>query len=136
GFLRIFAAWVLDGDLPWTTGGSNMLADLFRYLKILYALPSDTAVWNELVKIFAELHSKVVEELAFAFATDMWTNKQMIYTFACSIALFIDNNWALVEHVINFWPLESKEHEGIYATHSFVDSACKAGVLSKMSLLI
>lgn len=64
GFCRIFAAWILDDDLPWTTGESPMLANLFKYLKVNYMLPSDTAVWNELCKVFAELHEKIVEELS------------------------------------------------------------------------
>ncbi|KAF9008350.1 hypothetical protein BDQ17DRAFT_1422423 [Cyathus striatus] len=54
-----------------TTGKSNMLANLFKYLKISYMLPSDTAVHNELAKIFAELHGKVVEELAYFSAIAM-----------------------------------------------------------------
>ncbi|KAF8996454.1 hypothetical protein BDQ17DRAFT_1185561, partial [Cyathus striatus] len=111
GFLRIFAAWILDDDLPWTTGESNMLSNLFKYLKISYALPSDTAVCNELVKIFAELHAKVVEELSVRVFIIL--EMSMIYTFACSIASFIDDNWVLIECIIDFRPLESKEHEGI-----------------------
>ncbi|RXW12861.1 hypothetical protein EST38_g12992, partial [Candolleomyces aberdarensis] len=139
GFRRIFAAWILDDDLPWTTGESPMLANLFKYLKVSFVLPSDTAVRNELCKIFAELHKKVVEELAnvkskIAFATDTWTNKQMIYLFACSIASFIDDDWKLIERVVDFHPLQSKEHEGIHAARAFVESARKTGAFKKMTL--
>ncbi|RXW11685.1 hypothetical protein EST38_g14171 [Candolleomyces aberdarensis] len=139
GFRRIFAAWILDDDLPWTTGESPMLANLFKYLKINYKLPSDTAVRNELCRIFAELHGKIVEELAnvkskIAFATDTWTNKQMIYSFACSIASFIDDDWKLIERVIDFRPLESKEHEGVHAARAFIESARKAGAFKKMTM--
>lgn len=64
GFNRLFAAWILDEDLPWVTGESPMLAELFRYLNVNFKLPSDTTVRNQLAHIFAELHGKVVRELA------------------------------------------------------------------------
>lgn len=64
GFNRLFAAWILDDDLPWVTGESPLLAELFKYLNINFALPSDTTVRNQLAHIFAELHGKVVNELA------------------------------------------------------------------------
>lgn len=64
GFLRLFAAWILDEDLPWTTGEAPTLAILFKYLKIRFVLPSDTTVRNQLGHIFAELHGKVVRELS------------------------------------------------------------------------
>ena len=60
GFLRLFAAWILDESLPWTAGEAPALGVLFKYLKIRFQLPSDTTVRNQLAKIFAELHSKVV----------------------------------------------------------------------------
>ncbi|KAF8999519.1 hypothetical protein BDQ17DRAFT_1175918, partial [Cyathus striatus] len=109
-----FAAWILDNDLPWTTGESNILSNLFKYLKISYMLPSDTAVHNEL----AYLQSCTQWSLrSFQYECHYFLNEHsliiMIYTFVCSIASFIDDNWALVEHIINFWPLESKEHKGI-----------------------
>jgi hypothetical protein len=62
GFLKLFAMWILDEDLPWTTGESLALQDLFKYLKISYQLPSDRTVRNELTRIFADLHGKVVKE--------------------------------------------------------------------------
>ena len=62
GFLRIFAAWIIDESLPWTTGEAPTLQMLFKYLKITYQLPSDTTVRNQLVHIFQELHGKVVRE--------------------------------------------------------------------------
>ncbi|KAF6762923.1 hypothetical protein DFP72DRAFT_747468, partial [Ephemerocybe angulata] len=44
GFLKLFALWILDDDLPWTTGESPMLRDLFKYLHINHKLPSDTTL--------------------------------------------------------------------------------------------
>jgi hypothetical protein len=64
GFLRIFAAWIFDESLPWTTGEAPTLQMLFKYLKVTYPLPSDTTVRNQLVHIFAELHGKVVREFS------------------------------------------------------------------------
>ena len=62
GFLRLFAAWILDESLPWTTGEAPSLKLLFQYLKVKFILPTDTTVRNQLAKIFAELHGKVVRE--------------------------------------------------------------------------
>lgn len=64
GFLRLFAAWILDESLPWTTGEAPTLAALFQYLRITYQLPSDTTIRNQLALIFSELHGKVVKEFA------------------------------------------------------------------------
>ncbi|KAI0060903.1 hypothetical protein BV25DRAFT_1806709, partial [Artomyces pyxidatus] len=44
GFLRIFAAWLIEEDLPFTTGEAPGLDRLFKYLRIRFELPSDTAV--------------------------------------------------------------------------------------------
>ena len=44
GFLRIFAAWIFDESLPWTTGEAPTLQMLFKYLRVAYPLPSDTTV--------------------------------------------------------------------------------------------
>lgn len=64
GFLKVFAAWILQEDLPYTTGEAPGLKRLFEYLQIRFVLPSDTAVRNTLAEIFMTLHGTVVEELA------------------------------------------------------------------------
>ncbi len=64
GFLRVFAAWIFDESLPWTTGEAPTLRMLFKYLKITYPLPSDSTIRNQLAHIFEELHGKVVREFA------------------------------------------------------------------------
>ncbi|KAF4612503.1 hypothetical protein D9613_012755 [Agrocybe pediades] len=117
GFLRLFAAWILDESLPWTTGESPTLKKLFTYLRLQYTLPSDTTVRNQLAKIFAELHGKVTREFSnvkskVAYATDTWTTRQMVYTFACTIGSFIDDDWKLIERVVDFKPLDVEDHKG------------------------
>ncbi|KAH9855327.1 hypothetical protein C2E23DRAFT_724823, partial [Lenzites betulinus] len=42
GFHRVFAAWILDDNLPFTAGESPSLARVFKYLKVNFMLPSDT----------------------------------------------------------------------------------------------
>jgi len=44
----------------------------------------------------------------------MWTTPQMVYTFACSVRCFINDDWEIIECVIDFKPLEDKEHKGLY----------------------
>jgi hypothetical protein len=38
--------------------------------------------------------------------------------------------------VIDFKPLEDKEHEGLYGGKAFADGACKIGGFDKISLLV
>lgn len=64
GFLKHFAAWLLEDDLPFSTGESPGIARLFRYLEIHFQLPTDTTVRNVLARIYIELHAKVVKELS------------------------------------------------------------------------
>ena len=64
GFLRIFAAWLLEEDLLFTTGESPGIKWLFEYLQVKYQLPSDTTIHNQLDHIFATLHATFVEELS------------------------------------------------------------------------
>ncbi|KAJ3559032.1 hypothetical protein NP233_g11365 [Leucocoprinus birnbaumii] len=100
GFLRFFTAWILEENLPWTTGKSPALRLLFKYLKIPFSLLTDSTVRNQLDKFHDELHAKVVKEFAavkskIAYSTDTWTMAQMIHTFACMIATYINEtgNW-------------------------------------------
>jgi hypothetical protein len=64
GFLKHFAAWLIEEDLPFTTGEAPGIHRLFKYLDITYQLPSDTTVRNVLAKIYIELHGEVVRELS------------------------------------------------------------------------
>lgn len=64
GFMKLFASWLLEEDLPFTTGEAPGLKRLFEYLEVKYQLPTDTAVRNTLAHIFATLHATVIEELS------------------------------------------------------------------------
>ena len=64
GFLRHFAAWLIEEDLPFTTGESHGIKRLFKYLDVTFQLPTDTTVRNALAKIYIELHAEVVRELS------------------------------------------------------------------------
>ncbi|TFY51128.1 hypothetical protein EVJ58_g10725 [Rhodofomes roseus] len=130
GFLQVFAAWIIEDDLPWTTGESPGLARVFRYMQSKFLLPTDTTVRNAVASIFAQLHTAVVKELAavksrIAYSTDTWTTKQMVYTFAGTIACFIDDDWQLVERLIDFRHLLDDEHEGVNAAKAFMESGSK-----------
>ena len=62
GFYHLFTAWILDESLPWTTGEALSLKLLFQYLKVEFTLLTDTTVCNQLGRIFAELHGKVMHD--------------------------------------------------------------------------
>ena len=70
-----------------------------------------------------------------AYSTDTWTTQQMIYTFAGTIASFIDDDWQLVERLIDFRHLLDDEHEGVNAAKAFMESGGKRGSLDKISRL-
>ena len=72
GFLKHFAAWILEDDMPFSTGESPGIARLFRYLEIHFQLPTDTAVRNVLARIYSELHATVVKELSVSRIHKCW----------------------------------------------------------------
>ncbi|KAJ7758326.1 hypothetical protein B0H16DRAFT_1225729, partial [Mycena metata] len=43
-FLKIFAAWIIEDDLAFTTGETEGIKRLFAFLQTCYMLPSDTTV--------------------------------------------------------------------------------------------
>jgi hypothetical protein len=58
----------------------------------------------------------------------------MVFTFAGTIASFIDDDWKLVERLVDFYHIQDKEHEGQYAAKGFVKSAAARGGLDKISI--
>lgn len=63
GFLCHFVAWVIEDDLPWTTGETPGIIRLFHFAEVRWELPSDTTVQKMVAKFFVELHSNLVKEL-------------------------------------------------------------------------
>lgn len=57
----------------------------------------------------------------------------MVYSFTCILAFFVDDDWKLVECIVNFCHLESKDHEGVNAAKAFIQGAQEHSALSKMS---
>ncbi|KAF8182136.1 hypothetical protein K438DRAFT_1724989 [Mycena galopus ATCC 62051] len=55
GFVKVFSAWILEDDLPFTTGETGGIQRLFNYMKSKFLLPSDTTVRNTLAKIYLEI---------------------------------------------------------------------------------
>ncbi|KAF5323186.1 hypothetical protein D9758_018065 [Tetrapyrgos nigripes] len=139
GFLQVFTAWILEDDLPFTTGKSTGLQRVFNYLKIEYKLPTDTTVHKVLDEIAEELRQNVVKELTavnskISYSHDVWTNRQMIFSFAGMMAHWIDDDWKLVERLADFKHLDSQEHVGQYAAKAFVKSASGRGGLNKITI--
>ena len=57
----------------------------------------------------------------------------MVYTFACTIGTFINEDWEIIERVIDFKVLDEDEHKGLYAGKAFADSASGIGGFNKIS---
>ncbi|KAG2115105.1 uncharacterized protein F5147DRAFT_769565 [Suillus discolor] len=113
GFLRHFVAWIIDDDLPWTTGETP---------GIQKSSPS-------FVKELTVVKSKI------SYSTDNWKTKQMVFTFAGTIASFINDDWELCEHLIDFHHIKDKEHKGIHAAKAFIQTAVIHGGLKKIICL-
>lgn len=58
----------------------------------------------------------------------------MIFTFAGTIASFINEDWQLIERMVNFYHIQDKDHEGEWAAKAFVKTAAERGGLDKMSI--
>ena len=56
----------------------------------------------------------------------------MIFTFAGTIANWIDDDWRIVERMVNFYHIQDKDHEGEWAAKAFVNTAAERGGLNKM----
>ncbi|THV07445.1 hypothetical protein K435DRAFT_643839, partial [Dendrothele bispora CBS 962.96] len=106
GFLQVFSAWILEEDLPFTTGESPALKRVYDYLKIQFRLPSDTTVRKTLDSIVNILHGNVVEEISVLICPNDSN------FFSGVIAHWIDDNWNLIERLVDFKHLENREHAG------------------------
>ncbi|KAI0309295.1 hypothetical protein OF83DRAFT_1179795 [Amylostereum chailletii] len=97
GFNRLFVAWLIQKDKTFTTGEAPSLKFLFKYIRCNFSLPTNTTVCNAVGKILIELHGAIIRELAavkskIAYGTDSWTTPGMIFTFAGTLANWIDDN--------------------------------------------
>ncbi|KAJ6501387.1 hypothetical protein DFH09DRAFT_944678 [Mycena vulgaris] len=59
----------------------------------------------------------------------------MTFTFAGTIGSWISSDWELIERVLDFQPIEDKEHEGEYTAIRLAKTLADLDVLEKMSPL-
>ena len=57
-------------------------------------------------------------ESKIVYVNDNWMMHQMVFTFAGAIEYFIDKEWDLIEHMVNFYHIQDKDHEGQWAAKS------------------
>ncbi|KAJ6626478.1 hypothetical protein B0H10DRAFT_2302262, partial [Mycena sp. CBHHK59/15] len=58
-FFKVFSAWIIEDDLPFTTGETPGIQRLFAFLKTRYGLPSDTTVRNTLAEMYVDMYNLV-----------------------------------------------------------------------------
>lgn len=58
----------------------------------------------------------------------------MMYSFAGTLASFVDDEWDLVELVVDFAALDTEDHSGKHSALKFAESAAKRGALIKISV--
>ncbi len=56
-----------------------------------------------------------------------------MFTFAGMIASWVNEDWELVEQVVNFHPIVDKEHEGEFAAKGLAKALSDMEVLEKIS---
>lgn len=57
------------------------------------------------------------------YSYDSWTMHQMVFSFAGILSHWIDDDWKLIEHLVDFQHLEKQQHAGQYAAKTFVKAA-------------
>lgn len=63
GFNKVFAAWIIEDDHPFTTGETGGINRLFKHMQSRFQLPTDTTVRNTLAKTYAEMFETLKTEL-------------------------------------------------------------------------
>ncbi|KAJ6631210.1 hypothetical protein B0H10DRAFT_1711661, partial [Mycena sp. CBHHK59/15] len=110
-FLKIFAVWIIEDDLPFTTSETPSIEHLFAFLHTCFLLPSDTTMRKALAEMYIDMYELIKGEL-ISVATNTWMTCSMTFMFAGMIANRITSDWELVERVLDFHAIEDKEHEG------------------------
>ena len=70
-----------------------------------------------------------------SYSHNSWTTSQIVFSFAGTIAHFIDDDWNLVEQLVDFHHMGDKEHAGAHAVKAFVKCAADCGGLKKISII-
>ncbi len=63
GFNKVFTAWCLEMNIPFSAGESEGADRLFCYIKSRFSLPSDTMVCKKLELIHSDLRAHVLQEI-------------------------------------------------------------------------
>ncbi|KAJ7809818.1 hypothetical protein B0H13DRAFT_1550389, partial [Mycena leptocephala] len=104
-FLKVVAAWIIEDDLPFTTGETPGIKRLFAFLQTHYILPSDTTVRNTLATMYVDIPGRQVEDCCRHRYLDNALDD-------IHVRSWITSDWELIERVLDFHPIEDKEHEG------------------------
>jgi hypothetical protein len=104
-----------------------MFGEMYELVK------SELAASRQISFAYRNLTFSQAVKSKIAVATDTWTTRAMTWTFAGTIASWITSDWELVERVIDFHPIEDKEHEGQYAAIGLAKCLNEYEALEKMS---
>ena len=63
GFLKVFAVWIVEDDLPFTTCETGGIRRLFNYMQSKFWLPSGTTVRNTLARIYQDMFDRLKADL-------------------------------------------------------------------------
>ncbi|KAG2362385.1 hypothetical protein BDR07DRAFT_1187526, partial [Suillus spraguei] len=111
GFLHHFVAWVIEDDLPWMTGETLGIIRLFSFLQRsdgnYQVIPLEN-IYN--TQASAMTHYYIGCEIEDCLLTGQLDNQANVFTFARTIASFINDEWELCERLVDFHHIEDKEH--------------------------
>ncbi|KAJ7898512.1 hypothetical protein B0H13DRAFT_1884246 [Mycena leptocephala] len=126
GFAKVFAAWILEDD------SHSPLSRLAEFSK--FVLPGDTTVRNTLARIFVEMFKKLKADLKIAVSGDTWTTSFYDVHVRWHYRQLGHGGLELVECVLDFHPIEDKEHEGEYAGAAMARRLSELEVLEQISV--
>jgi hypothetical protein len=68
-----------------------------------------------------------------SFVTDTWSTPQMMYSFAGTMAVFIDDEWKINEILMGFKHLSVDDHKGKHAAKAFMKTIVPFSAAIKIS---
>lgn len=80
GVNRVFSGFLLADGLNFNFGESKFFARFLKYVHVQFSLPTDTAVRNQLCKVFVELKDAVIREFDVCFISLLRERVAYIFT--------------------------------------------------------
>ena len=143
---------VIRDDLPFHFSKGKGIIDLFKIFLEKPELPSHQTVCHNLDMLHSSISNLITSEISFilglvnlsdmlmiqalkskiGIASDRWTSKNSVYVYNGVVGFWINNDWHLVETVLDLIHLDSN-HTGAGVGKLMFKSMKKCGVTKKIN---